>query len=302
MRFPILFLLLAVVLFAVFPVYAAESRYVLKLEIGAEGAALLEVAETPGAYIAPRAELKRGADFRYELVASGGAVAAGYFRDPRRLSALFDQRFVAPGQAHHYNGFQESGIVYISVPALSGASLRLFGRSTDGKSFVQAQEFSLSAAHFVRIAQTKAATGDIEVIEQNGPADNRLNIIILGDGYTADQQSDLYDDAVWLVDEFSRVKPWNEYREFFNFNMVHVVSNESGADHPSQGIDVDTALEAQYDYAGLDRLLVVNDAIVKQIVRSAFPELLETLTYIFVLVNDETYGGSGGEVAVTSVN
>gem|GEM_PF-2812412 len=301
MRLSIVFILACFLFLSSVSLHAADSHYIVKLEISSEEAAILEVAEATGPYVAPRADLSHGADFRYEIISAGRIAAAGYFRDPRRLSALFDEKLVVPGQAHYYNGMLESGVALLRIPALNDAVLRLYSAEIKGQGYRAIQDLSLSAAPFVSAASTKA-TGDVEVIEENGPSGNRLNIVILGDGYTADQQNDLYDDAVWLTDEFTAIEPWKEYREYFNFHLVHVVSNESGADHPSQGVYVDTALDAQYDYAGLERLLVVNNFTVQNIVQNAFPDFLENPTYVFVLVNDEAYGGSGGEVAVTSLN
>jgi hypothetical protein len=142
-----------------------------------------------------------------------------------------------------------------------------------------------------------AETWEQEQLEINGPADKRIDVVILGDGYTADQQSQLGSDARNLIDEVFGVTPFREYRNQYNFHLVHVVSNESGADFPSKNIYVDTALDATYEAYGIDRLLVVSEDKA-----TAAAAQVDAVDFIFVLVNADTYGGSGGNIAVTSLN
>ena len=67
---------------------------------------------------------------------------------------------------------------------------------------------------------------------ENGPSSNRLDVAILGDGYTADQQAMFNKDAQAVVDEFARVEPIRTYFKHFNFHRVNVISEESGAVDP----------------------------------------------------------------------
>ncbi len=138
---------------------------------------------------------------------------------------------------------------------------------------------------------------DTEVLEENGPAANRINIAILGDGYTAEQQSNFRTHADWLVSYVYNQAPFAEYRSHFNFYLVYVISNESGADHPSQNDYRDTALDATYEVNGIDRLLAVDYGKAF----SAASEI-DSVDYVFVIVNDTEYGGSGGSVAVSSIH
>ncbi|MBW2278049.1 MAG: hypothetical protein JRF63_11180, partial [Deltaproteobacteria bacterium] len=40
-----------------------------------------------------------------------------------------------------------------------------------------------------------AAQHSLEIVEENGPADNRIDLVLMGDGYTIDQQDALADDT-----------------------------------------------------------------------------------------------------------
>jgi hypothetical protein len=51
---------------------------------------------------------------------------------------------------------------------------------------------------------------------ENGPSANRLDVAIIGDGYTADQQAMFNEDAQQVVDEFASVEPMRTYFKHFN--------------------------------------------------------------------------------------
>jgi len=63
----------------------------------------------------------------------------------------------------------------------------------------------------------------------NGNSDNRLDVAIIGDGYTAEQQEMFRQDAQEIVDAFRRIEPMSTYINHFNFHRVDVISPESGA-------------------------------------------------------------------------
>ncbi|MFN8644064.1 MAG: M64 family metallopeptidase [Candidatus Binatia bacterium] len=97
-----------------------------------------------------------------------------------------------------------------------------------------------------------AAAEPVSVILNNGPSTNRADLVVLGDGFTAaDIASGTYAAAVQLL--MQRVlsgEPYLEYSSLMNVIRVDVTSAQSGADHPSRGIAVDTALDATYDCSG----------------------------------------------------
>jgi hypothetical protein len=100
----------------------------------------------------------------------------------------------------------------------------------------------------------------VEKIEDNGDDANRMVWVIMGDGYTSLQLDDFHKDVDRIFNEFFSTSPWTEYKNFINIYRTDVISSESGADHPSQNIYVDTALDATYDTYGITRLLTVNDS------------------------------------------
>ena len=96
----------------------------------------------------------------------------------------------------------------------------------------------------------------------HGPSSNRVDIVFLGDGYTAtDISNGTYVNHInsyvnYMFSPGLNQDPFNRYRNYFNVYRIDVVSNQSGADVPQQGISRDTALDATYRFDGVtDRLL-----------------------------------------------
>jgi hypothetical protein len=119
--------------------------------------------------------------------------------------------------------------------------------------------------------------------------------VIMGDGYTSFEMDEFHSDTERVIHDFFAVPPWSEYHNFINIYRIDVISNESGADHPSLQTYVDTALHATYDTYGISRLLTVDDAKAFEIASS-----VPSFDLVMVIVNDNTYGGSGGATMVLS--
>src|SRR5215213_468535 len=139
-----------------------------------------------------------------------------------------------------------------------------------------------------------------ETIINNGSAANRVDIAILGDGYTSAQMGKYRNDVQAAMTQFFNIEPFREYRNFFNVHRIDVVSSQSGADHPEKASFVNTALDATYNCTGIQRLICVNNGKVFTILGNSVNPSQRDI--VIVIVNDPEYGGSGGSVAVTSTH
>lgn len=139
---------------------------------------------------------------------------------------------------------------------------------------------------------------EVEVLRDGGSPSNRIDVVILGDGYRAQDQAQLTSDATNVVNQLFAATPWKEYESLFNVSLVHVVSNENGADNGTYGATRDTALGAYYNCSGIDRALCINYGLVYSAANAAVP----TYDFIVVVVNDPKYGGTGGSVATLSIH
>ena len=78
-------------------------------------------------------------------------------------------------------------------------------------------------------------TFPVTTLVDNGDPDNRINFVILGDGYQASEMADFLADANAYVADMFSTQPYEEYQDYFNVYAIEVPSNESGADHPGNG-------------------------------------------------------------------
>lgn len=123
----------------------------------------------------------------------------------------------------------------------------------------------------------------------SGAADNRLDLVFVGDGYTANQIG-LYNSHVdSVLDDLFFYEPFKSYEPYFRVTRVEVVSNESGVDNdPVQGIDRDTELGMRYWCNGIERLLCVNVSAAY-----AYANTAPDVDQVIALANSTKYGGAG---------
>jgi hypothetical protein len=140
----------------------------------------------------------------------------------------------------------------------------------------------------------------VTTIRNNGSPANRVDLVILGDGYTAGQLGQYALDAETVVQGFFASEAFSEYRNYFNVHRIDVTSAESGADKPNLGIFRNTALDATYTCSGIQRLICVNLTKVNTVLTASLPAGSRDI--VLVIVNDPEYGGSGGAVGVASMH
>ena len=65
-------------------------------------------------------------------------------------------------------------------------------------------------------------------IQVTGPPAERLNLVILADGYTADEQQEFRDDVERNLNVQWSIEPFRSYRHYFNVYRLEIVSQDSG--------------------------------------------------------------------------
>ncbi|MEU4802257.1 M64 family metallopeptidase [Actinosynnema sp. NPDC023587] len=149
-------------------------------------------------------------------------------------------------------------------------------------------------------AEAAEVTAEVVPIQRTGDADQRFDLVFVGDGYTSSELGAYHGHVVDKWAELSAVEPFKSYKQYFNVWQVDVVSNESGVDHdPALGSAKDTALDMGFWCQGRDvdteRLLCVNQAKAGQ-----FGALAPGADQIIALGNTAKYGGAGGGVATAA--
>jgi hypothetical protein len=133
-----------------------------------------------------------------------------------------------------------------------------------------------------------ASPGPLLEIERNGPPAQKVDFLILGDGYTAAERSKFEKDAKRLVDILFSTSPFKERRRDFNVWGLCPPAAESGISRPSTGVHLRSPVGATYDAFGSERyVLTFENRAMRDIASFAPYEFIEILT------NSRTYGGGG---------
>ena len=130
---------------------------------------------------------------------------------------------------------------------------------------------------------------NVETVLENGPSNNRIDLVWIGDGFTEADLPSWPAIAVAGYQELFQYEPFTRYQEYFNVHRVDVVSVESGVDNdPSEGVERDTALDMRFWCSNIERLLCINTTKAAQMVAFA-PDVDQ----IAAVANSTKYGGAG---------
>ncbi len=143
----------------------------------------------------------------------------------------------------------------------------------------------------------------------NGPSDSQINIVFLAEGYTSAQQADFLNDADEILNYTLSYSPYDEYLSYFNAYAIFVASAESGSDHPSSSLLVDTYFNSSFDSNGITRLVTIPPNSFDNTYANGAGKVVSVLSQFvpnydipLLVVNDDQYGGSGGWISITSTN
>ena len=130
--------------------------------------------------------------------------------------------------------------------------------------------------------------GPLLALEQSGDPAAKVDLLILGDGYTEAERPKFERDARRLMEVLFSKSPFRERRSDFNVWGLSPSAAESGISRPSTGIHRRSPVGATYDAFGSERYVLTFD-------NRAFRDLASQAPYeaVEILVNDATYGGGG---------
>lgn len=130
--------------------------------------------------------------------------------------------------------------------------------------------------------------GPLLTLQKNGEPATKVNLLIMGDGYTAAERPKFERDARRFVETLFSRSPFREHRQDFNVWGLCPPAEESGVSRPSSGIHRRSPLGASYDTFGTERyVLTPANRTLRDFASYAPYEFIE------ILVNSKTYGGGG---------
>jgi IgA Peptidase M64/Peptidase M64 N-terminus len=121
-----------------------------------------------------------------------------------------------------------------------------------------------------------------------GDSHSRVDVVILGEGYTAAEEDKFRADLKRFTKTMLGYEPYASLADRFNIWGVLTPSQESGCDEPSRGVHRKTALGCTFDSLGSERYMLTED---NRAIRDAAAHVPYDALYI--MVNHERYGGGG---------
>lgn len=135
---------------------------------------------------------------------------------------------------------------------------------------------------------TPPSPGPVIALEQHGDPRDKVDFLILGDGYTAAERPKFERDARRMIETLFSQSPYKEHRSDFNIWAICPPAAQSGISRPSTGIHRRSPLGCTYDAFGSERyVLTYENRTLRDTASFAPYEFME------ILVNGQTYGGGG---------
>jgi hypothetical protein len=128
----------------------------------------------------------------------------------------------------------------------------------------------------------------IFTIVENGPAEKKLDLVILGDGYTEKEMGKFRKDATRLSKILLNAEPYKSRKSDFNIRAVETPSQVSGVNRPHPGIFKRTPLSVSYSAFDSERYALTYDNRTVRNIASAVP-----YEFMIIIINEKTYGGGG---------
>ena len=130
------------------------------------------------------------------------------------------------------------------------------------------------------------APGQLIPIQKMGDPATKVDLLLLGDGYTARELPKFQADARRLISVLFSTSPFKEHRSDFNVWGLCPPAAQSGISRPSTGIYRDSL--STYDAFGSERyILLFDNQRLRKVAQFAPYEFIE------ILANGRTYGGGG---------
>ncbi|HPN78656.1 M64 family metallopeptidase [Dokdonella sp.] len=223
--------------------------------------------------------LNRGAYFFEVVEPTSGAILYS-----RGFSSIFGEWRTTPEARQQNRSFSES--LRFPMPG-QAVRIRLYARD-DRNEFSMVWTLDVDPADTdVRSAHAPLAS-PVVAIRSNGDPQDKVDLLILGDGYTEAERTRFIADARRLSDALFAVSPFKDRAGDFNVWALMAAAPQSGVARPSSGMHRWTPLGTRYDAFGSERYVLTFE-------NQALRELAQNAPYEFVeiLVNNETYGGGG---------
>jgi hypothetical protein len=123
---------------------------------------------------------------------------------------------------------------------------------------------------------------------QNGVPHKKLDIAIVAEGYTVDEENTFKADLEKYKEILLSLEPYKSHADQINISGVFRASAESGVTQPREGISRNTAVRSSFNALDTDRYLLTEENRALRDIASAVP-----YDALCIMVNSSRYGGGG---------
>jgi IgA Peptidase M64/Peptidase M64 N-terminus len=154
------------------------------------------------------------------------------------------------------------------------------------------------SSRFVNPAD-RAPAGKVWALFENGPASQKVDLLIIGEGYTEAEMPKLRKDVERLAGKLFATEPFKSRKKDFNVRVLELPASKSGVHRPRTRDDRRTVTAVEYNIFDSERYVLTLDNRSWRDAAASAP-----YDFIEILVNEKQYGGGGifMDQATTSVD
>ncbi len=210
--------------------------------------------------------------------------ASGDIAWSRSFSSIYGE-WETTGESREINrSFHES----VRFPAQDEIFELVLKKRNADNDFEDVWRLRLDPADVLVHRESAMYADNVVAIHKGGDPAIKVDLLLMGDGYTADEHDAFIAKARELTEVLFATSPFRERKGDFNVWALAPPARQSGVSRPSTGTFRDSPIGATYDAFRSERyILTFDNKSMRRIASSAPYDFIEILT------NTEVYGGGG---------
>jgi hypothetical protein len=210
--------------------------------------------------------------------------ASGNIAWSRSFSSIYGE-WETIGEARKINrSYHES----VRFPAQDEIFELVMKKRGPGNRFDEVWRIELDPADVLVHRESAMYAEHVVAIHESGDPGTKVDLLLIGDGYTADEQEAFIAKARELTEVLFATSPFSERKDDFNIWAVAPPAAQSGVSRPSTDTFRDSPVGATYDAFRSERYILTSDNKSMRRIASSAP-----YDFIEILTNSEVYGGGG---------
>lgn len=212
-------------------------------------------------------------------------IGSGQVIYSRGFSSLFGEWETTAEAKTRFRTFHESALV-----PLPRKSVRLIiakrNRTGEFSDIWSSPEIDPNSRFVNR--ETPAQVAEVQEILIHGPGAEKVDLLILGDGYAEADEKQFKKDVRYFSEKLFETEPYRRRRADFNLRAICAPSQDSGIDEPRQNSWKNNALGCTFNAFDLDRyVLSFENRKIRDLAAQA------PYDFLIIIFNSNRYGGGG---------